>query len=81
MTALFHQATTQRDGIAFVYETLCGPISDLLTGAERLSRASWPMVFGRETGLCSTCRTGPKWRLRCTLVFASERSRARRTCG
>jgi long-chain acyl-CoA synthetase len=39
MNALFHQETTQPDGIAFVYDDVVWTYHDLLTGAERLSRA------------------------------------------
>ena len=39
MNALFHQATTQPDGIAFIYDDVVWTYHDLLTGAERLSRA------------------------------------------
>jgi long-chain acyl-CoA synthetase len=39
MNALFHQATAQPDGIAFVYDDVVWTYHDLLTGAERLSRA------------------------------------------
>jgi long-chain acyl-CoA synthetase len=39
MNALFHQATTQPDGIAFVYDDVVWTYHDLLTGAERMSRA------------------------------------------
>ena len=39
MNALFHQATTQPDGVAFVYDDVVWTYHDLLTGAERLSRA------------------------------------------
>jgi long-chain acyl-CoA synthetase len=39
MNALFHQATTQPDGIAFIFDDIVWTYHDLLTGAERLSRA------------------------------------------
>jgi long-chain acyl-CoA synthetase len=39
MNALFHQETTQPDGIAFIYDDVVWTYHDLLTGAERLSRA------------------------------------------
>jgi long-chain acyl-CoA synthetase len=39
MNALLHQATTQPDGIAFIYDDVVWTYHDLLTGAERLSRA------------------------------------------
>ena len=39
MNALFHQATTRPDGIAFIYNDVVWTYHDLLTGAERLSRA------------------------------------------
>jgi long-chain acyl-CoA synthetase len=39
MKALFHQATTQPDGIAFIYDDVVWTYHDLLTSAERLSRA------------------------------------------
>jgi long-chain acyl-CoA synthetase len=39
MNALFHQATTQPNGIAFIYDDVVWTYHDLLTGAERLSRA------------------------------------------
>jgi long-chain acyl-CoA synthetase len=39
MNALFHQATTQRDGTAFIHDDVVWTYHDLLTGAERLSRA------------------------------------------
>jgi acyl-CoA synthetase (AMP-forming)/AMP-acid ligase II len=39
MNALFHQATTQPDGTAFIYDDVAVTYHDLLTGAERLSRA------------------------------------------
>jgi long-chain acyl-CoA synthetase len=39
MNALFHQATTQPDGTAFIYDDVVWTYHDLLTGAERLSRA------------------------------------------
>jgi long-chain acyl-CoA synthetase len=39
MNALFHQAATQPDGIAFIYDDVVWTYHDLLTGAERLSRA------------------------------------------
>jgi long-chain acyl-CoA synthetase len=39
MNALFHQAITQPDGIAFVYDDVVWTYHDLLTGVERLSRA------------------------------------------
>ena len=39
MNALFHQATTQPDGIAFIYNGVVWTYHDLLTGAEQLSRA------------------------------------------
>ena len=39
MNALFHQETMQPDGIAFIYNDVVWTYHDLLTGAERLSRA------------------------------------------
>jgi long-chain acyl-CoA synthetase len=39
MNALLHQETTQPDGTAFVYNDVVWTYHDLLTGAERLSRA------------------------------------------
>jgi len=39
MNALFHQVATQPDGIAFIYNDVVWTYHDLLTGAERLSRA------------------------------------------
>jgi long-chain acyl-CoA synthetase len=39
MNALSHQATTEPDGIAFIYHDVVWTYQDLLTGAERLSRA------------------------------------------
>jgi long-chain acyl-CoA synthetase len=39
MNALLHQETTQPDGIAFVYDDVVWTYHDLLSGAERLSRA------------------------------------------
>jgi long-chain acyl-CoA synthetase len=39
MNALFHQATTQPDGVAFIYDDVVWTYHDLLTSAERLSRA------------------------------------------
>jgi long-chain acyl-CoA synthetase len=39
MNALFHQAATQPDGTAFIYDGVVWTYRDLLTGAERLSRA------------------------------------------
>jgi len=39
LNGLFHQATTQPDGIAFIYDDVVWTYHDLLTGAERLSRA------------------------------------------
>ena len=39
MNALFHQATTQPDGTAFIHDDGMWTYHDLLTGAERLSRA------------------------------------------
>ena len=39
MNALFQRATTQPDGVAFIYNDVVWTYHDLLTGAERLSRA------------------------------------------
>src|SRR5277367_6819976 len=39
LNGLFHQATTQPDGTAFVYNDIVWTYHDLLTSAERLSRA------------------------------------------
>ena len=39
MNALFHQATTQPEGVAFICDDVVWTYHDLLTGAERLSRA------------------------------------------
>ncbi len=39
MNSLFHQATTQPGGTAFIYDDVAWTYDDLLTGAERLSRA------------------------------------------
>ena len=39
MNALFRQATAQPDGVAFIYDDVVWTYHDLLTGAERLSRA------------------------------------------
>jgi long-chain acyl-CoA synthetase len=39
LNGLFHQATTQPDGIAFIYHDVVWTYHDLLTSAERLSRA------------------------------------------
>jgi long-chain acyl-CoA synthetase len=39
LNGLFHQATTQPDGIAFIYDDVAWTYHDLLTGAERVSRA------------------------------------------
>ena len=39
MGALFNEATAQPDGIAFIFEEIVWTYHDLLTGAERLSRA------------------------------------------
>jgi long-chain acyl-CoA synthetase len=39
LNGLFHQATTQPDGIAFIYDDVVWTYHDLLTSAERLSRA------------------------------------------
>ncbi|MEA2789306.1 MAG: long-chain acyl-CoA synthetase [Acetobacteraceae bacterium] len=39
MNALFHQATTQPGGTAFIYEDVVWTYQDLLTAAEQLSRA------------------------------------------
>jgi long-chain acyl-CoA synthetase len=39
MNALFHQATAQPEGVAFVYSDVMWTYHDLLTDAERLSRA------------------------------------------
>jgi acyl-CoA synthetase (AMP-forming)/AMP-acid ligase II len=39
MNALFHRATTRPNGTAFIYDEVVWTYSDLLTGAEQLSRA------------------------------------------
>ena len=39
LNGLFHQATTQPDGTAFIYNDVVWTYHDLLTSAERLSRA------------------------------------------
>jgi hypothetical protein len=36
--------------------------------ATRVNAHSWPTAFGRETELYSTCRIGPKRRLRYTAL-------------
>lgn len=48
MNSLFHQVTTQSDGIAFIYNDVVWTYHDLLTGAERLSRAF--LAYGVRAG-------------------------------
>ncbi len=47
MNALFHRATTRPDGTAFIYDGVVWTYSDLLTAAERLSRAFVARGVGR----------------------------------
>jgi acyl-CoA synthetase (AMP-forming)/AMP-acid ligase II len=48
MNALFHQAKTQPNGVALIYNDALLTYHDLLTGAERLSRAF--LVHGVRPG-------------------------------
>jgi long-chain acyl-CoA synthetase len=80
MNALFHRAKTRSNGTAFIYDDIVWTYHDLLTGAERLSRAFVARGVRQGDRVVLHMPNSPEMAVALYACFRVG-ARARRTCG